>query len=137
MYAFVFALLLMTACASPGAPAPSVPVSPSADPAAGTTTQDSLIQARVGEEFVITLSSNPSTGYQWSLADSIDPMLRLAGRTYVPNQPVKVGSGGHERLAFVGVAPGETTIRLRYQRGVQQPAPQTAEFRVRIHPAAP
>jgi hypothetical protein len=55
----------------------------------------------------------------------------------VPDQPVRAGSGGHERLTFVGVAPGQTVIRLRYQRHVQRSAPRTAEFGVRIHPAAP
>jgi inhibitor of cysteine peptidase len=96
-----------------------------------------VIQARVGEEFVITLQSNPSTGYRWMLADSLDPMLRLQAQTYVPQQPVRPGSGGHQRLTFTALAAGETTIRLRYQRHVQRSAPRRAEFRVRIHPAAP
>jgi inhibitor of cysteine peptidase len=138
MYAFALALLLMTACASSGEPPPRVPAQQSESPAAAPAGQDSLIQARVGEEFVITLASNPSTGHQWRLADSLDArLLRLAGRTYVPAQPVKVGSGGHERFTFVALAPGETTIRMRYERGVQRSAPGRAEFRVRIHPAAP
>jgi inhibitor of cysteine peptidase len=137
MYAFVLALLLlMTACASPGDTPPNVPAQEGASPAAAPAGQDSLIQARVGEELVITLQSNPSTGYRWMLEDSLDAgLLRLAGRTYVPDQPVRVGSGGHEQFTFVGVAPGETTLRLRYSRDIQRSAPGRAAFRVRIHPA--
>jgi inhibitor of cysteine peptidase len=136
MYAIAFALLLLMACTPSADPANAVPAPRSESPAAAPAGQDSLIQARVGEEFVITLQSNPSTGYRWMLADSLDAgLLRLAGRTYVPDQPVMPGSGGHEQFTFVGVAPGETTLRLRYSRHVQRSAPRRAEFGVRIHPA--
>jgi inhibitor of cysteine peptidase len=98
--------------------------------------QDSVIQARVGEEFTVTLQSNPTTGYRWMLADSLDPgMLRLASRTYVARQPVAVGSGGHERITFAPLAPGRTTVRLRYARHGQPSSPRTAAFRVVIGPA--
>lgn len=137
MRAFTLALPLIIACASPGDLPLRVPVPQSASPAAEAAGQDSVIQARVGEEFVITLQSNPSTGYRWTLADSLDPMLRLQAQTYVPQQSVMPGSGGHQRLTFTALAAGETTIRLRYQRHVQRSAPRRAEFRVRIHPAAP
>jgi predicted secreted protein len=134
MRAFTLALPLIMACASPGdlplrVPAPQS-VGPPAAEAAG---RDSLIQARVGEEFVITLQSNPSTGHRWMLADSLaEGMLRLVDRTYVPQQPVMPGSGGHERFTFAALAPGETTIWLRYARGVQASSPREAVFRVRI-----
>jgi inhibitor of cysteine peptidase len=140
MRVFTFALPLIMACASPGDLPLRVPAAESqsvGSAAAESAGQDSVIQTRVGEEFAITLQSNPSTGYQWMLADSLDPMLRLANRTYVPQQPVMPGSGGHERFTFAALAAGETTIRLRYQRHVQRSAPRRAEFRVRIHPAAP
>jgi predicted secreted protein len=137
MRAFAVAVLLLAAACT-RAVQPSDEVSPSAagGAAASYTDADSAIQVRVGAEFVITLPSNPSTGYRWMLADSLGPMLRLQAQTYVAQQPVMPGSGGHERLTFVGVAAGETTIRLRYQRPVQASAPRRAEFRVRILPAA-
>lgn len=134
MHAFTLALPLTMACASPGDLPLRVPVAQAVAPSAAAAGQDSVIQARVGEEFAITLQSNPSTGFRWMLADSLDPVVRLHGRTYVPQQPVTVGSGGHERLTFVGVVPGETTIRLRYARHGQGSAPRQAEFRVRIRP---
>lgn len=139
MRALTLALPLMMACASPGDPPLRVPepASQSANPPEAESGQDSVIQARVGEEFVITLQSNPSTGNRWMLADSLDRIVRLKAQAYVPQQPVMPGSGGRERLTFVGVAAGETVIRLRYQRHVQRSAPRRAEFRVRIHPAAP
>ena len=137
MYPFALALLLLTACASPGELPLRVPAQETASPAAASAGQDSVIRARVGEELVITLQSNPSTGYQWMLADSLDSgLLRLAGRTYVPQQPVMPGSGGHERFTFVGVAAGETTIHMRYARPWEPPtsAARRAAFRVHIHP---
>lgn len=134
MRAFTFALPLIMACASPGDLPLRVPAPQSADPPAAAG-QDSVIQARVGEEFAITLPSNPSTGHRWMLADSLaEGMLRLVDRTYVPQQPVMPGSGGHERFTFAALAPGETTIWLRYARGGQASAPREAVFRVRIRP---
>jgi predicted secreted protein len=135
MRAFAFALPLIMACASPGDLPLRVPAPRSVSPPAASAGQDSLIQARVGEEFVITLHSNPSTGHRWMLADSLaEGMLRLVDRTYVPQQPVLPGSGGHERFTFAALAPGETTIWLRYARGVQASSPREAVFRVRIRP---
>ncbi|HEX6372375.1 MAG TPA: protease inhibitor I42 family protein [Longimicrobium sp.] len=137
MSAFALALLLTMACASPGDLPLRVPAARSATLAAASAGQDSLIQVRVGEAFVITLQSNPSTGHRWTVADSLGPLLRLREQTYVPQQPVSVGSGGHERLTFVAQAAGETVLRLRYSRGVQRSAPRRTEFGVRIHPAEP
>lgn len=137
MRAFTLALPVIMACASPGDLPLRVPASAAqsvAPPVAASAGQDSVIQARVEEEFAITLQSNPSTGFRWMLADSLDPIVRLVNRTYVPQQPVKVGSGGHERLTFVGTSAGETSIRLRYARGVQASSPREAVFRVRIRP---
>jgi predicted secreted protein len=137
MRALTLALPLMMACASPGDPPLRVPAPQRVDAPAVESAQDSVIQVRVGEEFVIALQANPSTGHRWMLADSLDRIVRLQAQAYVAQQPVMPGSGGHERLTFVGVAAGETTIRLRYQRPVQRSAPRLAEFRVRINPAAP
>jgi inhibitor of cysteine peptidase len=126
----------MMACTPSADRASAAPAERPASPVAEAAGQDPLIEARVGEEFDITLPSNPSTGYQWMLEDSLDAgLLRLAGRAYVPDQPVRVGSGGHEQFTFVGVAPGETTLRLWYSRDIQRSAPRRAVFRVRIHPA--
>lgn len=97
--------------------------------------QDSVVHARVGEEFTLVLQSNATTGYRWMLADSLDEsLLRLVDQRYVPdpNPEQRVGAGGREAWVFAAVAPGEAGIRLRYARAAGGPAPRSAAFRVVI-----
>ncbi|HEX5871036.1 MAG TPA: protease inhibitor I42 family protein [Longimicrobium sp.] len=139
MRAIALALLLLMACGSPGdvpLRASSPPDAAPPDTAAADAGQDAQMEVRVGDEFDIVLPSNPSTGYQWRVVEPLDPRLRFVRRTYLPDRPVRPGSGGNDRMSFAGVAPGETVLRLRYARGDQGSAARTAEFRVRVYPGA-
>lgn len=135
MHAFALALLLLTGCGSPGDLPLRAPATKSAPPVSAVAEQSSPIEVRVGEAFDIVLPSNPWTGHQWMVEDSLDPRLRFKERTYLPDRSARAGSSGHDRLSFVGVAPGEAVLRLWYSREVQRSAARTAEFGVRIHPA--
>ena len=79
----------------------------------------SPIEIEVGQEFIITLDSNPTTGYQWQLAELLDEaILRLIGSKYEAPEakPGLVGAGGKERWTFKAVGEGETKICLKYVR---------------------
>jgi predicted secreted protein len=68
-----------------------------------------------GGDFAIRLASNATTGYRWELHSAPDPaVVTLRGSRYDgPDAPL-VGAGGHEVWTFHAVAPGQTTIGLRY-----------------------
>jgi inhibitor of cysteine peptidase len=68
------------------------------------------IEAKVGQDFVIALPSNPSTGYKWRLARPLPSMLKLQRKRYIPDKPRKIGSGGTEKWAFKSVRSGKVTI---------------------------
>ncbi len=72
----------------------------------------------VGDEFTVTLDSNPTTGYEWQLADTLDgSILELVGSEYtVPNDVGLVGAGGIEVWTFKAVGSGETTVPMNYVR---------------------
>ena len=132
MRALALALLPMLAFGLPQASAAGATAA-----ARDAVRQDSVIRVRAGEEFSVTLQSNPSTGYRWMLADSLEPeTVQLLSRTYVGSRPVMPGSGGAERFTFRAVAPGQTTLWLRYARDPEARAPRTAAFRVIVRPAA-
>jgi inhibitor of cysteine peptidase len=68
-----------------------------------------------GSDFAIRLASNATTGYRWELHTPPDSaVVNLRDSRYDgPDAPL-VGAGGHEVWTFHAVAPGQTTIGLRY-----------------------
>lgn len=85
----------------------------------------------MGEEFSITLPTNPSTGYSWQI-DAPGNRLELLERAYVGSAD-RVGSGGQETIRFRARTVGEASIRCRYQRPWEEHAVEERRFSVRIH----
>ena len=77
------------------------------------------IAAKVGQEFTITLPSNPTTGFRWALVgtpDSARVALVGDGSRYVNTEGNQPGAGGVEIWTFRGVGAGQATITLQYSR---------------------
>lgn len=81
------------------------------------------IKARVGREFAIKVSSNPSTGYSWSLAKlRKSGILVLLSKTkmgeFTSVNPSKgfVGALGMQRYVFYPKRPGKQVLKLVYRR---------------------
>jgi len=74
------------------------------------------VHVLVGEEFKISLESNPSTGYTWSLAESLPTWLVLVDKTYIATNPGLPGGGGTEYWTFRATAPGSETLAFRYMQ---------------------
>ena len=99
------------------------------------------ITAMAGQEFKITLQSNPTTGYQWVLATPPDEKLvKLLRSEYKRLDSKLVGAGGDMVWTFQALAEGKTQVSLKYVRSWekgQKPA-QTTNFTVVIKaPKAP
>jgi inhibitor of cysteine peptidase len=72
-----------------------------------------------GGRLVVTLDSNPTTGYSWGLAELDDSVLTEVNNTFTLSPgclPFMVGCGGYETWRFDAVAPGTTTLRLEYRQ---------------------
>ncbi len=71
----------------------------------------------VGQEFIIELGSNPTTGYTWQ-EESDKNMLHLLDRHYKRDhhrqEPGFVGSGGTEYFHYRVVDGGKTNITLTH-----------------------
>ncbi len=71
------------------------------------TGRDRDITVRVGEELVIGLESNPTTGYEWE-AHFDSSMLQVVDRQFSAHG-AGIGSGGIERFRLKPLTAGETT----------------------------
>ena len=73
------------------------------------------VKAQVGQEFKLTLESNPSTGNQWLLARPLDErFLKFLGTEYRRGRGGAPGAAGNEILSFRALAEGRTEIYLKY-----------------------
>ena len=80
----------------------------------------SQIELAVGDMLKVELDSNPSTGFQWMLAEnSDDTVLQVQEQEYFMDNagdPPLPGTGGKEVWTFKAQAQGQTTISLEYSR---------------------
>jgi inhibitor of cysteine peptidase len=78
------------------------------------------IELAVGQALVVTLGSNPSTGYEWEVAEVERTVLQQIGEKEFqrdPNAPANtVGAGGFELFRFEALTAGRTALKLIYRR---------------------
>jgi inhibitor of cysteine peptidase len=98
--------------------------------------QGKIVELKPGQKLQVTLDSNRTTGFSWSL-ESIDAkILQQAGEpVYLPESKHEVvGGKGTESWLFTAIAPGEQPMRFLYRRPFEpniSPA-RTFAFTVRI-----
>jgi inhibitor of cysteine peptidase len=103
----LLALSLLTACAQ--------------QPAHNVTLEDQSDcpqQLHVGHQLIVSLPSNPTTGYRWSIQDSAGGVLRSLGpEVYTSSDNGQLlGSGGQSTWRFQVFAPGSGRLRLTSQQ---------------------
>ena len=80
------------------------------------------IEVKVGDEFTMTLCSNPTTGYQWSKGADISAVgvVGQVGHEYVApgklDEPPAPGTAGEEIWRFATLAVGESSISVEYSQ---------------------
>ena len=97
---------------------------------------DIPIEVDIGQEFIITLESNATTGYRWQLAPLDRDVLVLVDWEYEAPKAYLMGVGGREIRTFRAVGSGETTIRLGYVRPWEDTPPSmSSAFTITVRPA--
>jgi inhibitor of cysteine peptidase len=128
------AALAVAACGSEGAEARGSALPPRA---VELTVRDSgkEVQLHPGQEMIVTLESNASTGFRWVLVAKPDSdVLKLAGSEYVAATTDLLGAPGEEVWTFEAVAAGKTALELSYQRASGETSGQA--FKVSVQVAA-
>ncbi len=73
----------------------------------------------VGESVIVRLVSNPSTGFQWELAEiSDETVLKQTSHVFSMEEtdPMLVGAPGEEYWVFEAIGAGSSTISMEYSR---------------------
>jgi inhibitor of cysteine peptidase len=88
-----------------------------------------------GDLLVVTLESNPTTGYSWSLAGGgQDDVLAFAGNEFIAPESTEplVGQGGVEVWAFQAVAEGGGSVSMEYIRPWEQGVEPEDTFNITV-----
>ena len=76
-----------------------------------------VMEARTGEDFTITLPANPTTGYQWQLAEPLNKnMIQFVNSEYFADKTGLAGAGGKQVWRFKACTAGRTDITFKYVR---------------------
>jgi inhibitor of cysteine peptidase len=76
------------------------------------------VQLRSGQNLILTLPSNPTTGYRWAIQDSAGGVLQALGPEVYsnPEDAGIVGSAGISTWRFQAFAAGNGRLRLTSQQ---------------------
>ncbi len=82
------------------------------------------VELEQGQILVVTLDSNPTTGYRWEQAENQEPILEQMGQpefkqSLTGGRPV-AGGGGWEIFRFKAVRAGQMTLQLVYHRAWEE-----------------
>jgi predicted secreted protein len=74
------------------------------------------VALRIGQELVLTLNSNHSTGYSWIRTDTGTPVLVTLGEPAYKTDSRLLGASGVEVWKFRAAQRGGQTLKLEYRR---------------------
>lgn len=82
----------------------------------GENDNGTAITAKTGQQVVVELPSNPTTGFMWVVAES-GPLTQVGEAAYEsPAKPGVVGAGGTETFTFKAERAGSGKLTLEYRR---------------------
>ena len=79
-----------------------------------------------GEELVLRLAENPTTGYRWRVRQSGSGSLGVVEERYVAGGPTP-GAAGHRLVRFVARTPGDVTLEATLGREWDPPGASLAQ----------
>ena len=84
----------------------------------GATQSGGTVHLTPGQSLEVLLASNPTTGFSWSVDEMDTTVLTKTSSDYKPQSqdPLVVGSGGHDEWRFTAIAPGRTPLKMVYAR---------------------
>ncbi|MFN2156249.1 MAG: protease inhibitor I42 family protein [Anaerolineae bacterium] len=141
--ALLAVLPLAAGCASSdGAPTSAEPdrggestVVPGGGVVLGADDDGTAIELNAGQMLMVTLESNPTTGYSWEVSEVDRSVLSQVGEAEFQEAPKEdeqmVGVGGTETFRFAS-APGSTTLTLVYHRSWETNVEPVDTFTVEV-----
>ena len=91
-----------------------------------------------GEVLVLSLKSNPSTGYGWQVRGLDSRILRrVDDAEWLPDVPGKLGAPGTQVLRFAGIGKGQARLDLVYARPWETTAAPAQSFSLEVRVVEP
>lgn len=91
------------------------------------------IKLSMNEEIVISLESNPTTGYNWTVANVDTNILEQTGKVEFEARSRKLGSPGKQIFRFRSTTAGKTALKLIYHRPWEKETAPLDTFLVEIN----
>jgi inhibitor of cysteine peptidase len=84
---------------------------------------------------VLSLDSNPTTGYSWKALVSDPTVVQATGSKDVRPKNAAIGAGGKQNLSFTALKKGQSTLELTYDRPFAEGSPgnKTIAYTVTVH----
>jgi len=96
----------------------------------------SQVELEQGQILVVTLESNPTTGYQWEQAENQESILEQMGEAEFKQsetgEPPLVGVGGWEIFRFKAISAGQMTLQLVYRRPWEEGVEPVNTFSIEV-----
>ena len=74
-------------------------------------------ELRVGDELILRLPENPTTGFRWQVQPSADPALRRIDDRFEPGSGSPLpGASGTRVLKFAASSPGTVQLSLAHRQ---------------------
>lgn len=89
------------------------------------------IKVTVGEDFIISLYSNPTTGYMWE-ANYDSRFIKLTKKDFYLRPNALVGAGGLDLFEFEPYKPGNTEISMLYKRPWEKAPIEKRVYKINI-----
>ena len=98
------------------------------------TPNDTNITVSAGEQFSISLESNPTTGYSWAVRIPLGAeKILIIGSEFAKTKPGKPGEGGEQLWRFKALSSGDAELELFYIRPWEKEEPaKTITFYVKV-----
>jgi len=97
---------------------------------------EQAIEVTTGEEIVVMLVENPTTGYRWVVDELVGHLTTVSSEFQAP-ETQRPGAGGHRAIAIRATGSGPAELRVRYARpwGGETSDAQRLRFRFVVKPA--
>jgi len=92
----------------------------------------SQVELQKGQTLVITLESNPTTGFRWEVVEIDEPILRQIGEAEFKPESEALGAGGTETFHFEAVNAGQTALELVYHRPWEEDVEPLETFSLQV-----
>ncbi len=91
------------------------------------------IELTSGQKLVLSLESNPTTGFDWEVSEIDEAVIKQSGESEFKSESDLLGAGGVRTFTFEAVEEGTSTLKLVYHRSWEKDIPPEQEFTVTIN----